>query len=345
MIVTEEATGTWCTWCPRGHVYMDSMLRTYPKYWVGIAVHNGNGSTSDPMTVPNYVNWMLSYPGFSGYPSIINNRVQLTDPLTIESDFYNYITTPTPVILTNGAKYNAATKELEVSVKGDFVEDISGDYRFNLVVIEDNVQFPGTGYRQVNSYANNARGWMGGFEKLPNPVPANRMVYNHVARAIFDDAVGLQGYLPSTIKKGSTYYITYSYTLADTFKPTNIRLVGLLYGPNGEVINATKTTIDQAVANGLYSSTENPSPVIKYSQLSPNPANENSNLELELTQDAEVEVQVLDLTGKLVTSRNYGQLNGNLVLPINTQNFENGSYFIKLRINDKISTRKLVVTH
>lgn len=112
------------------------MARTYPKYWAGVAVHN-----NDPMTVAVYDNWLRTFPGFSGYPSIINDRNQLTDPLTVEADFYDHIVVPTPVILTNGAKYDSTKRELEVSVKGDFIDDISGDYRFNLVVIENNIQF------------------------------------------------------------------------------------------------------------------------------------------------------------------------------------------------------------
>ena len=340
VMFTEEATGTWCQWCPRGAVYLDSMARTYPKYWAGVAVHN-----NDPMTVAVYDNWLRTFPGFSGYPSIINDRNQLTDPLTVEADFYDHIVVPTPVILTNGAKYDSTKRELEVSVKGDFIDDISGDYRFNLVVIENNIQFPGTGYRQSNAYAGNSRGWMGGFEKLPHPVPANRIRYNHVARAIFDNAVGLEGYLPSTIKKGSTYYITYTMTLADSFKAPNIELIGLLYGPGGEVVNATITTLDEAIRNGLYSSTSNPSLVFSAPKLAPNPSDAQTNIELNLQQDAQVGIDVVDLTGKTITSRNYGKLSGDVILPINTEEFDNGSYIIKLRINEKMTTRKLIVNH
>ncbi|MEP7197234.1 MAG: Omp28-related outer membrane protein [Saprospiraceae bacterium] len=339
VMVTEEATGTWCQYCPRGAVFLDSMKRTYPDHFIGIAVHN-----ADPMVVPIYDAWLGTFPGFTGYPSIVNDRNQLTDPQTVETDFYEHIVVPTPVILTNGAKYNASTRELEVSVKGDFIADISGDYRFNLVVIENKVAFPGTGYRQVNYYSGRTI-IMGGFEKLPNPVPAAKMTYNHVARAIFDDAVGLQGYLPNTIKNGSTYYINYTLTLADTFKSANIELIGLLYGPSGEIVNATETTIAEAEANGLFSSTSNPNPIVSSSKLAPNPSNDFTNLEIDLNENASVSVQVLDLTGREVTSRNYGNLIGNLLLPINTLEFENGSYLIKLSINGKITTSKLVVSH
>jgi hypothetical protein len=46
LVVSEEGTGTWCQWCPRGTVYMDLFTQKYSDYWLGIAVHNG-----DPMTI------------------------------------------------------------------------------------------------------------------------------------------------------------------------------------------------------------------------------------------------------------------------------------------------------
>lgn len=58
-LVTEEATGTWCQWCPRGAVFLDSMNKTYPDHFVGIAVHN-----ADPMVIPAYDAWLGTFPGF-----------------------------------------------------------------------------------------------------------------------------------------------------------------------------------------------------------------------------------------------------------------------------------------
>ena len=54
-----------------------------------------------------------------------------------------------------------------------------------MALTEDGVRRVMTsGYNQVNAYAGNALGPMGGFESLPNPVPAAQMVYDHVARVL-----------------------------------------------------------------------------------------------------------------------------------------------------------------
>ncbi|MFZ1516104.1 MAG: hypothetical protein WAT21_11930, partial [Saprospiraceae bacterium] len=74
------------------------MARTYPKHFIGIAVHN-----QDTMTVPVYDRGLTSFPGFPGFPSVVNNRKTISDPLELESEFYSSIVEKTPVKLTNGA--------------------------------------------------------------------------------------------------------------------------------------------------------------------------------------------------------------------------------------------------
>ena len=40
LVIGEEATGTWCSWCPRGAVAMNWMDHDYEGFLQGIAVHN-----------------------------------------------------------------------------------------------------------------------------------------------------------------------------------------------------------------------------------------------------------------------------------------------------------------
>lgn len=68
-MLAEEATGTWCTWCPRGAVFMAKMKEDYPDDFIGIAVHN-----QDPMTLTSYNTGLTNLPGFSGFPSVVVRR-------------------------------------------------------------------------------------------------------------------------------------------------------------------------------------------------------------------------------------------------------------------------------
>lgn len=49
LVIGEEATGTWCQWCPRGAVALKNMHDKYDGFFQGIAVHN-----NDPMMNPYY---------------------------------------------------------------------------------------------------------------------------------------------------------------------------------------------------------------------------------------------------------------------------------------------------
>jgi hypothetical protein len=74
-VVYEEATGTWCGWCVRGHIGLKDMEHYHPDgSWIGIAVHN-----ADPMVLAAYDTALASF--ISGYPSgAINRNPAEVDP-------------------------------------------------------------------------------------------------------------------------------------------------------------------------------------------------------------------------------------------------------------------------
>jgi hypothetical protein len=339
-IVVEEATGTWCQWCPRGAVYMDSMSKLYPEHFIGIAVHN-----ADPMVVAPYDAGIKTFPGFTGYPSVITNRRTLGDPSAVEPVFYDQIVELTPVILDLGASYDPNTRALNVEVKADFEEAVTGDHRFNLVVVEDGVKGTTSSYNQSNAYAGGNNGVMGGFELLPNPVPAARMVYNHVARAIMDGWSGLQGYLPDDIPAGTSYIKAYTYNLPATYVFSNIKLVGIMMDPNGEILNANEVSIDEALGNGLFTATKDPGSNQSQLIINPNPASGLALVHFNITNSSNIALEVLDLMGRVISKKEYGVMSGVVDLPIQTSLLENGNYLVRLIQDNKFQTQKLVVAH
>ncbi|MEZ4982805.1 MAG: thioredoxin family protein [Saprospiraceae bacterium] len=71
MFFVEEVAGTWCTWCPRGAVWMERIHDEYTQYFAGVAVHN-----NDPMEVDEYDAGIKAFPSFSGFPSVIVDRTE-----------------------------------------------------------------------------------------------------------------------------------------------------------------------------------------------------------------------------------------------------------------------------
>jgi len=77
--------------------------------------------------------------------------------------------------------------------------------------------------------------------------------------------------------------------------------------------------------------------------ISPNPASAQTNVHLAVENAANVSLSVVDLTGRVVYTRDYGVQSGTVSLPIYTDRFETGMYLIQATVGDKTSTRKLSI--
>ncbi len=227
-VLIEEATGTWCTYCPSGIYYIDSLQQTYDNV-IAIAVHTLN----DPMAYNEYANKL----NFPSAPSIKIGRRQVSDTVT---RWFGFVEAEMEV----GAKstvavetqFEAATRLLTASITVTALENIEGNYRISGVVTEDAVTGPSPQYDQANYYAK-LYGAMGGYENMPDPIPANRIAYDHVARQLLGAFEGDAGF-PATLAAGQTYTQTFTYYIPENYDHNYIKVVGMLLDPNGGVDNA-----------------------------------------------------------------------------------------------------------
>lgn len=340
IVVAEEGTGTWCGWCPRGAVFMDYMEHTFGDYFAGIAVHNG-----DPMTVAEYDTPLSA--NFSGYPSALVDRGSAIDPSAIPSNFVTQIQVAPKAILLNGAQYDANTNTLKVSIKTTAVSAFSGNYKIACVLTENGVKGSGSGWAQANYYSGGNNGVMGGYELLPNPVPASQMVYNHVARAISPSFTGLPNAF-GTASAGSEYIHNFSFTVPSNWKLDSLHIIGLFINAAGKIDNASKSTYQQAVANGFL-----PGVAVSASshlqsvddiriRLFPNPAADMAVLQIPLDNISDVTVQWWRADGSLLISKTYESLQGIQQIPLNIQDLVPGCYFISVTTNTNHQAVKLI---
>ncbi|MCD4729419.1 MAG: Omp28-related outer membrane protein, partial [Bacteroidales bacterium] len=258
-VIGEEATGTWCGYCVKVIVYMDAMKMKYPANWIGTAIHY-----NDPMEDEEYNMALQNY--ILGYPSGLVDRASgEIDPEDFEEYVLESISKVAPAELTiENKEYNAVTEELSFTLTASFVAPVS-DYRLNAVIIENEVTGTDDGWAQYNAYAGGANGPMGGFENLPDPIPAEDMVYQDVARALLGGWHGVEGSLPATVNAGETHSYDFTITLSDDWDINHLEIVGMLIdNATGEIENATK---DEALITGVPTVDAN-SLVIVY----PNPA-------------------------------------------------------------------------
>mgnify|MGYP002621110994 CR=1 FL=1 len=341
IVVGEEGTGTWCQWCPRGAVFMDFMEETYAGFWAGAAVHNGG---NDPMVNATYDAGIGALIG--GYPSGLVDRGPEVDPSGFPQDFETRIVIPPNGSMLNGAVYNSGTGELDVSVTTEFLATVSGNWKVAVVITEDGLSGTTSGWAQSNAYAGGANGEMGGYELLPNPVPASLMVYDHVARDIQPSFGGEPNAFPD-MSMGAVYTNNYTFQIDPGWDLDSMHIISMLIAPNGEIDNAGYCTVAEAEANGWVEEVDPNASIADYDEvkidLYPNPATENTNIFIHGLNNDEVIVQVYDLNGKLIATTNHGIMNGEAVLPVETSGFEAGIYTIQTYVGENYKIDKLVV--
>lgn len=340
-VFVEEGTGTWCGWCPRGDVGMAYMEKEYGDYFVGVAVHNG---ANDPMLVPEYNAGVTSFPGFTGFPGSIFDRTIETDPgaANLESNFFDYIIKEPKTTIEHNVEYEGDTRTVIVDVNYNAKVDATGLHRVVSIVREDNVTDNGNGmqWSQSNFYSGGGNGEMGGFELLPNPVPANMMVYNKVGRALIGGFAGQVGVIPINMVAGETYTNSFTYTVPADQDPTQLSIISAVIAPDG---TADNVSIQKYNDWAVKSDVDNVQDHVAFKGIAPNPTQDVSYINLDLAKAENVDVTLINSTGQLVSTKNYGQLIGDQMLPINASQLTTGIYFVKIRIGDEFMTRSLMV--
>lgn len=326
-VLMEEATGSWCGWCPRGSVGLDKIDEDEPDNVVAIAVHNG-----DPMAVAEHDGNM----NVSGYPSANADRKVLGfDPGDFTGPFNQLKDNVSPASVSVYADFDAASNSITVTPTVNFKTSLTGDFSVSVIAIEDWVHGTGSGFNQSNYYAGGGNGVMGGYESKPNPVPAADMYYRHVSRGFVGTGIGFAGdntIIPNTVVAGTDYTIDYSYTVPSDVAIGHLHFaVVLIDNDTKEVINANKLHYINNVVGVEEFSTN--------FTVTPNPAKDVITLTSSVDTDATV--RIVNGLGQVVsTYSNNDFVNGTTY---DVSNLESGVYYITITEGSKIATKKLVI--
>lgn len=245
-ILVEEGTGTWCTWCPSGIVFMDWLQETYPEV-IKVAVHGSTNGATDPMENSS-TKKLLGL--FSGFPALVVNRSVTLWPTsaTVYTDFEAAMESlkkiPAEAEITELLTEPLSDRQVMVKAKVRFARDIDnseGQYGLSFELIENNVG----PYLQTNGYAGGRNGVMGGWETKPS---AAETIYNDVLRVLDGGMGGYRDIFPTEIKAD----VEYSYegrVYSTTIGSDKFILVGIVTdNTTGDVVNCKSVVTSKTTA-------------------------------------------------------------------------------------------------
>jgi hypothetical protein len=138
--VLEYCTGTWCPNCPDGHqIINNTILPNIPN--AIILGYHGPANGSDPFSFfpgNTIINTMFSQGGVTYYPTGAIDRIS---GVQSRGAWYSYMNTrnsvPATVAIDVAHTFNKVTREFNASIDFTALVNLSGQYKFNAILLED----------------------------------------------------------------------------------------------------------------------------------------------------------------------------------------------------------------
>jgi hypothetical protein len=230
--VLEFCTGTWCQWCPCGDdMILDNILPAIPNAII-LAYH---GAGSDPFRIfPG--SSIIGSLGLSAYPTGVIDRVTgVRDWNTGWLPSMNSrFGVPATVNINVNRSYNKTTREFNASIDFTALENLSGQFSYNIILVEDSIIFGQTSNNTCTP----------GTTSLPN------YVHFWLVRDMMNGVLG-EEVINGTWNQGQIITKTFTHTVgipaapAPDIVPENCGIVVFIY-KNGSPLNSN-AEIQQAI--------------------------------------------------------------------------------------------------
>ncbi|MBE2228474.1 MAG: Omp28-related outer membrane protein [Ignavibacteria bacterium] len=324
-VVLEFCTGTWCQWCPCGDDEAHHLAETYPNSVI-LAYH---GSSTDPWKNFNG-NGIIGLLGFAGYPSgLVDRRLGSNNGWgSMFTDSENRLAQnpgATVNITVTGSNYNVGTRELTVNATATALTTLTGQYKVNYVIKEDNLVWPQTG----NSYC------------AGNSTAA----HYDVVRNMVNNANG-ENVNTGTWNQNQTYPLTFTTTLDAAWIPGNCNFDIFIYKDNGSLnVSEVQQGISSSfTVTGINQQGTNIPDKYELSQNYPNPFNPVTNVHFSIPKSTHASFKVYNAVGQLMGVYLDGYVNaGQYNADIDASNFASGIYYYTLSTPDFTQTKKMIL--
>lgn len=334
-VLLEYCTGTWCGWCPCGHQAIENqIIPAYPNT-IFIAYHGG-ATSSDPWKdfEGNAVRSLL---GFTAYPTAIIDRGNTPSNPYVTYDMWldkvqtRYSSTPnTQVNLAFVSKnYNSSTRELTAVINAIALQNLTGQYKVQFVLVESNVIYQQNHYSQCG-----ASGYI------------NDYVHKHIARSMINGATG-ENLNTGIWNQNQMIPKSFTKVLDTSWVANNCEVIAFVYRDTtvlalANVEQATEVSVTQP----LGITHENTVPA-DYSLLQnyPNPFNPVTNIIFEIPKAGNISLKIYDVMGKEVARFVDGFMEAGIYkAQLDASEWSSGVYFYTLSAGEFIETKKMVLT-
>jgi hypothetical protein len=223
----EFCTGTWCGYCPCGDSVVEDLQDVYPNL-IALAYHGPAGQ--DPYS--NFPgNQIIGLLGMSGYPTAVVDRATGApgDYTTWTGKVNSRVSVPATVSIDIQRSFNETSGHLDATIDMTPLEDLTGQFYYNIVLTEDSLIYPQTNYQTCVT----------GGSVLTN------FVHYWVVRAMINGASGESVNSGSTWNTGETITKTTSYDVPLTYNPDKCNLIVFVYKQNSPMYSAQVQQAEQ----------------------------------------------------------------------------------------------------
>lgn len=256
--VVEEATGTRCGWCPRGHVGMANLRNTFGDKFVGVAVHRYN--SSDPMYTNNYASII---PSGQAPVCYLNRSATQLDPYygsnnDIREDFEATLVDLPEVGVSVSGMFSVDFTTVNATAQVESLVD--GNYSIAFVLVADSLTGTANTWKQSNYFCPTYKGQYHNYTKeyLEETLPDLAFLWDAGAlwETSYNDVAIASSYSGSTnnatldaLIAGNTTTADYTLTMPTKASLQNavrhdlVYVVAIVMDSTGAVVNAAKAPV------------------------------------------------------------------------------------------------------
>ncbi len=356
---TEEVTGTWCGWCPRGIVYLDSLWNTDSAHLSIICIHSKfhyDAMADENLSTRLYDTLTNKLAGL-GYPSTVQDRRRKS--AIDEWIFYDLADNKKKFGFAHiGVTHNVADGKITARATIKPSLEMTGDYRLELIVTEEGVSGTTVKYQQANAYSGSSTPMQGSgynFNDSANIIAPGSIKFRYVARfTIPQDLLrnpnGVPGSLPSVLHTDSFYSYTFDpVTIPSNWKSDRLRCVVALIDNNPLSPNYSYVLNSATTSHPPIPGTPPPSRTVSLNthnfdlQLFPNPAQGKITISFVLPEDNVTDICIYDMSGRLLSVIATPSTTGRHNVLIPTNELPSGTYTAMLRTGANRVQRQFTV--